>query len=368
MRRVLFAVLAVGLVLPAAAPAAKKTSPTVTVMSRNLYLGADLGPAIDAASVCAAVDAAGTILNDVDASNFTERAPLLAAEIRKAKPDLVGLQEAALWRYQADADFTKTPATTVRYDFLQELLGALGGRYRVAVVQDEFDQELPADRDGSDATQDASLPLCGADEDGRLTMRDAILIRKGSKVKVSGARQAQFTHRFAVKLGGMIDIAVPRGWVSVEGRLGSKRFRFVDTHLESFGDPSIRAAQARELVAAGGPYRTRKQLIAVGDFNSGSAKDGVGPGLTKAGDGKAYAALVGFGLTNLGTRQTCCFNDVFADAIGTYRFDHTVDHVFVKPKLKQVRASVTGKDPGVHSPSGLLASDHGGLVSTLRLK
>ncbi len=91
-------------------------------MTRNLYLGADLGPAIAAKDTCAAIDAGGKILNDVDASDFTKRAPLLAAEIKQNQPDLVGLQEAALWREQEDADFTATPATQVRYDFLKTLL------------------------------------------------------------------------------------------------------------------------------------------------------------------------------------------------------------------------------------------------------
>ncbi len=372
MRRVLFTALVACLLLPVSAADAKKKkrkAPTVTVMTRNLFLGADLSPAINAGSICDAIDAGGKILNDVDATDFKQRAPLLAAEIRKAKPDLVGIQEAALWRFQANADFTSSKATEVRYDFLQLLLDELGGRYKVAVVQNEFDQELPADRDFSDATQDASLPLCGADEDGRLTMRDAILVRKGSKVKVSGKKAGHFKTRYQVKLGGSIDINVDRGWVSVEARRGKKKFRFVNAHLEAFGDPAIREAQAKELFAPGGPYRTKKQLVALGDFNTGNARDRVGPGFTIPGDEKAYAALAGFGLTNLGTRQTCCFNDVIAANVPSYyQFDHTVDHVFAKPKLKQTKAAVTGAGKSVVSPGGLLASDHGGLWSRLRLK
>lgn len=365
-------------VLPATADAkAKRKAPEITVMSRNLYLGADLGPAVRSTSIAAAIDAAGTILNDVDASDFPARAKLLAKEVAKARPDLLGLQEAALWRFQEDAAFPSEP-TQVRYDFLQSLRDELKKRgvpYRVAVVQEEFDQELPADRDGSDATADATFPVSGADETGRLTMRDAILVRKGSKVRVSGARKAQFTTQFSVKLGGVVEIKVPRGWVSVEARLPrtertrAARFRFVDSHLESFGDPGIRKAQAEELFAPNGPYRTRKQLVAVGDFNTGSAKDRVGPGFTTPGDEGAYNSLVGFGLTNLGTRQTCCYPDVFQPVIGAYRFDHTVDHVFVKPRIKQVRAYVTGTDPNVTATSAkLVSSDHGGLVSRLRLK
>jgi endonuclease/exonuclease/phosphatase family metal-dependent hydrolase len=362
----------------------KKKDPQVTVMTRNLYLGADLGPAVSATTICGAIDAGGTILNDVDASNFPERAKLLADEIAKAKPDLLGLQEAALWRDQDTSDFTATPATRVRYDFLQELQDELAARnadYTVAVVQDEFDQELPANTDhnletGNGPFGGSTGPTgCGADKDGRLTMRDAILVRKGSKVKVSNPQMGQFQNLYQVNLGGALPISVKRGWVSVDAKVkGSKKirgtkFHFVDTHLESFGDPAIREAQARELFADGGPLVTKKQVIAVGDFNSGGPEDKVGPPFTTAGDEGAYNALTqDFGMTNLGTRQTCCYPDVFQPIIGDYRFDHTVDHVFAKPKVKQMKAYVTGNDPSVTGPGGVVASDHGGLVSRLKLK
>ena len=217
-------------------------------------------PAVNAPDVCSAIDAGGQILNDVDASNFPERAKLLAREIAAAKPDLVGLQEVALWRFQERSDFTATPATAVRYDFLQLLqdqLRASGANYSVAVTQDEFDQELPADRDGSDATNEF---ICGADEDGRLTMRDVILVRDGSDVTVSNPQMGQFQNLYGVVLGGAIPIDVARGWVSVDVRTKKSSFRFVNTHLEAFGDPSIREAR-RELFAPGGPLQTQGQLF-----------------------------------------------------------------------------------------------------------
>jgi len=379
-----FGLAMLALLAPAVGAAAKqvkkKKNATVTVMSRNLYLGADLGPAITAAGLPQAFDAAGQIINELDASNFPERSKLLADEITAAEPDLVGLQEAALWRDQTPSDLgappqgVGIPATNVRYDFLALLLSDLkanGSPYKVAVVQDEFDSELPADTDQSDATGG----LFGADIDGRLTMRDAILVRKGSKVKVSDPKMGQFVTRFEPNVGG-IPIPVDRGWVSVDAKIkGKKRtrgakFHFVNAHLEAFGDPTIREAQARELFAAGGPLVTKKQLIFVGDINSGSSKDRIGtPFPGDPGDPLAYNALVNdFGLTNLGARQTCCYSGVNSSTIGSYRFDHTVDHVFVKPRIRQLDAFVTGGDPTVTTPSGLVASDHGGLVSELKLK
>jgi endonuclease/exonuclease/phosphatase family metal-dependent hydrolase len=368
----LLAVVVAGLIVATAASAAPPASPpngsVVTVMSRNLYLGADLSPAIGAGDICSAIDAGGTILNDVDASNFPERAKLLADEIAGAKPDLVGLQEVALWRYQDQSDYAATPATTVRYDFLENLLDELSARgagYSVAVVQDEFDQELPADRDHSDATNDF---ICGADEDGRLTMRDAILVRDGSGLDVSNPQQGHFDELYGVLLGGIVPIDVTRGWVSVDVATKKSSFHFVNTHLEAFGDPAIREAQARELFAPGGPLQVPGQVVLIGDINSGGPLDRVGTGFTTPGDEGAYEALTDdFGMTNLGARQTCCYPDVFESVIGDYRFDHTVDHVMTKPAVNQIRAYVTGADPSVTGAGGVVASDHGGVVSKLKL-
>ena len=365
----------------------KKKDPKITVMSRNVYLGADLGPAIDAESLGAAIDAAGVIVNDVDASNFPERAKLLAAEIADAKPDLIGLQEVALWRQQEPADYSNSPAEVVRYDFLQSLMDELradGAKYKVAAIQEEFDEELPADVDGNNNTSNTTGPLAGilasegVDMDGRLTMRDVILVRKGSKVKVSNPQMAHFENLYSVTLAGAIPIDVERGWLSVEAKVkktkkqrGAK-FRFVNTHLEAFGDPGIREAQARELFEEGGPLITKKPVILLGDINSGGPKDKVGPGFTNPGDEGAYNALTqDFGMKKYGARQTCCYPDVFANVIKKYRFDHTVDHILVKPgsRFKEISSFVTGDDPDVNiTPKKLVASDHGGVVSKIKLK
>jgi hypothetical protein len=170
---------AAALAIPAVA-AAKNRPPEVTVMTRNVFLGADLAPAITAPTVGQAIDGVGVIWNEMLRTRFADRARPLAGEIKRSNADLVGLQEVALWRKQTPSDLggppinpSATSATQVEQDFLAILrreLNRAGAKYRVAVIQREFDAELPADADGSDATG----PL-GADFDARLTVRDVIL-------------------------------------------------------------------------------------------------------------------------------------------------------------------------------------------------
>jgi endonuclease/exonuclease/phosphatase family metal-dependent hydrolase len=364
--------LTAAVALPATAaakpdPERSKGGPKITVMTRNVFLGADLGPAIGAGSIPEAIDGAGEIWNEFQATNFPERAVPLAREIERAKPDLVGLQEVALWRQQTPSDGgapplsplpDATPATTVVQDFLAILLEHLK-HYEVVVTQDEFAGELPVDVDGSDATGTGPLAVFGADFDASLTMRDVILVRKGSKVKLGATANAHFVTRYEPDIGGIV-IPVDRGWVSVEARVGRSDFRFVNTHLEAFGDPTIRQAQAFELAA--GPLKTDKQLIVVGDLNSGVERHNEPE---QPGDDLAFRLLETFGMTDNGAVQSCCYSDLFDP---TQIFDHTVDHVLTKPALRTKYAFVTGDDASERTPSGLWPSDHGGVVSRLELR
>ncbi|HEY7266741.1 MAG TPA: hypothetical protein VH501_03530, partial [Solirubrobacterales bacterium] len=90
----LIAVLGLAL-LPGVADAkgkGKKKGHQLTVMTRNLYLGADLTPALQASGVDGAVNAAYEIEQQVHRTKFPSvRAGLLAKEIKKRKPDVVGL-------------------------------------------------------------------------------------------------------------------------------------------------------------------------------------------------------------------------------------------------------------------------------------
>ena len=348
------------------APAAEAQS--ITVMTRNVFLGADLAPAIGAPGIAEAIDGAGTVWNELQATKFAERAKPLAREIKRSGADLVGLQEVALWRKQVPSDGGAAPisplpgataATEVAQDFLALLRAELGSSYRVVVVQEEFDAELPVDADHNDATGTGPLAGAGADFDARLTMRDVILVKRGSKVRVGKTSKGHFKTRYEPNVGG-ITIPVDRGWAAVEARVGKKRFRFVNTHLEAFGDTKVREAQAKELTR--GPLKTRKQVILVGDLNSGIKRH---KQPEKPGDDLAFRAIARAGFKDNGAVQSCCFGDLTNPAA---KFDHTVDHVLTKPGLRTLRARVTGNDASQRTPSGLWPSDHGGVISRLRLR
>ena len=220
LRIIVAAIAAAALAIPASASAAKDD---VTVMSRNVYLGANLDPAIGAPDVPSAIDGAGVIYNEIERTNFPERAVLLADEIKDAKADLVGLQEVALWRVQTPSDLGGppinpggTPATEVKYDFKQLLMDQLGPKYRVVVEQNEFEGELPADIDNNNAT---GGPVSGEDLDLRLTMRDMIIARKG--VKTKGSKSGNYQARFETSIGGVVVFA-DRGWVSTQAQSAAR--------------------------------------------------------------------------------------------------------------------------------------------------
>ncbi len=348
----------------------------VNVMTRNLYLGADLAPAISASGLTAFTEATGQILREVTANSFPTRAKGLAQEILKKKPDLVGLQEVALWRTGPPSleiflnSGAKPTAETVRYDYLKELMAQLNkgkGRpqYRVAVSQDEFDFEAPANENGV-AGDGPNGAIPNAEINGRLTMRDVILVRNGAGVTFKHPQASHFANLLVVTVSG-VKLPVTRGWVAVDAKVrGSHAFRFVDTHLESFDPPtqvpSIRALQAGELVAAGGPATTGLPVILVGDLNSDD--DTVEPG-----DQQAYRTLLAAGMRERSTDTPlgCCLNSSLL-AVGAggsiADFNHQVDHVMTRdPKEIKLKASfVTGRQP----VNGFWDSDHAGLYSSLR--
>ena len=330
----------------------------LTVMTRNLYLGADIFAVVDG-------DPRGIPLRVTQAwqhiqmMNFPERATRIAEEIAAASPALVGLQEVPLYRIDptGDAAFGGThPATMVALDYLATLQGALAARgqcYNVAASNQLTDVELPA------VTSPAPTFI-----DIRYTDRDVILAR--CDVPTSDSRNGVYAERLVFNAGAAT-IPALRGWASTLATVGGVTFRFADTHLETDGSPAIQVAQATELlgVLAG----ETRPIVLVCDCNS--ATDGSQTG--------TYGLLTGRG----------GFDDAWSEAHprDPGYTSSLPDGYFTEPQLRTridlvltrygfgaageagivggVHADIVGETAGERTASGLWPSDHAGVVATL---
>jgi endonuclease/exonuclease/phosphatase family metal-dependent hydrolase len=347
-------ILSLVLAPTAAAEAAQRKKPVdVTVMTRNIYLGGDIFGPIVARDRAEFERLAGVLWNEVRSTDFVgTRAALLAREIKRTKPDVVGLQEVALWRRGPDGvkDGAATPATQVVYNWLKTFrrrLASQGLRYAVAVKQREANIEAPID----------------AGFDVRLTMFDVILVKKRKGLRVTRRLKDNYDTEIGVPTP-VGTLTSRRGWTAVDVRFKGKRFRFVNTHLEAATD-ATREAQARELIGRGGPLRGKRQYIVVGDFNS-DPQD-------RESDVGAFNILSDFGLVDTWPRRfgpgfSCCLADSGARDPNADAFDHRIDLILAKPKLRAIRGQVVGDEVRDRAPNGLWPSDHAGVVTRLRLR
>jgi endonuclease/exonuclease/phosphatase family metal-dependent hydrolase len=336
-RRLLaIAVLAgAALLLPVSGALAARTA-KVTVMTRNLFLGADLIPLATSPAGPEFQKAAGATLAQVEADGPKARMKLVAGEIAKARPDLVGLQEVSIWR----TGTTGAPAraTHVVADYLKIITHELKRRhqpYKVVTKKQGFNVQGPTDR--------------GVDV--RLTLGDVVLARKD--VGVKHARSGVFAHQLEIATDQLGNVNTRRSWNSFDATVHGAHVHFVNAHLEAYSN-DFKLQQARELVA--GPLEHKGTVILAGDLNSG-------PTLPAAADRPPYQAIADAGFKPERTKRTsCCFDDI---ATGSGAWDHNVDWIMARPKVRLVRSYVTGRE---RTKSGVYPSDHGGVVSVLRVR
>jgi endonuclease/exonuclease/phosphatase family metal-dependent hydrolase len=378
-------ILTLTLAAPGVAEAAKrkKRGVPVKVMTRNVYLGSSLQAGLSATNFDELCDGARQILNDVDSTNPPVRMRAIANEIRNLRPDLVGLQEVAAWYTQTPGDGRPpltfgggTLATTVEHDFLQLILKRLNQgkkRYKVVSVSNEFEFEAEADLDG--LPSDSPAPDCAdAESDARMLMRDVILARVKAGVRTTRPQKGNFVNQLLLNVGGF-PFAVKRGWEATNVRVrGSRKFRFVNTHLEAFDSDAtandmyntstdntttvsrgtIRKTQAQEILS--GPAKAKLPVVLLGDLNSNV------PGV-QTGDQQAFQAVLNAGFLRRSTQKppSCCtdvLNPVFSE------FDHVVDQIVANRKrIKRRRSGVVGRAV----VGGQLPSDHAGVWSVLRI-
>lgn len=336
---------------PAFATKATKSDNKIVIMTQNLYQGVDLRPLATTTTPTQFFTEVGLAYNRFLATDFSSRAEAIANEIKAAKPDIIGLQEAIIIRTQTPADGPATPATAVTADFIEILLDKLeakGLHYSLGPVQTGSDLEAPG------------LFPTGL-MDVRLTDRDAILIKDNLKglFSTSNPQGGQYLARSALP-SPFGPLSTPRSWVSLDITFDDgRKARIVSTHLEPLV-PSVQVAQAAELIA--GPGATTLPLVLIGDFNSNADGSGTATygNLVNGGGLKDAWSILG-----VGNGFTCCQD---ADLLNpASAFSRRIDLVLFQGTFKVQSIDVIGDSAEERTPSGLWPSDHGGVVAKLKL-
>jgi endonuclease/exonuclease/phosphatase family metal-dependent hydrolase len=315
----------------------------VTVMTRNMYIGADVDVVIAALVTPDPTDDLPALLATVDVlsrTDFPARVAALAKEIARARPHVVGLQEVE--DVVIDLGSLRPPVNLHFLPMLRTELAARGLNYVVA----------------GDVTNFVVAPLPGVS----LTDHDVMLV-DADRVTVGPSVVAR---PYTLNIGPIAPgVALRRGWVQIEATIDGNRMTFASTHLEAVGPAALRAGQARELASFIG---TELPAIVLGDFND----DPWSP---------AHAVVVGAGFVDAWESLrpgepgfTCCQLADLSNARSL--LDRRIDYVFARgfgDAVHSLKGMVTlvGERPSDRVPGAFYPvwpSDHAGVVGRFRLK
>jgi endonuclease/exonuclease/phosphatase family metal-dependent hydrolase len=317
------------------------------IMTQNMDDGVNYNELLAAQSPGAFLAAVTAAYQNILATKPAERAAAIASEIARERPDIVGLQEAAILRTG-----TVAPATKVVSDLLQSLQDELekrGEHYRIAAIVPGFDAEAPS-----------TLGF-----DVRVTMQDAILVRHEHQVenpRLSNNQVQRYLTSLSVPTPLGVTFTIPRGWASLDITIDGKTIRFVTTHLDTF--PTVSLPQMKELIASAASD-TALPIVLSGDFNAraDSATDPTYP---------TYKAAIDAGFTDAWFKArtadqgfTCCQNTNLSNA--TTALNQRIDLVLLRGISAVSDIHLVGNKPVDKTPSGLWPSDHAGLVVTFEM-
>lgn len=332
---------------------------SITVMTRNQYLGASLNPVLTATNPAEFVAAVQTVLSHMTATDFPQRVEALADEIVAKRPHLVGLQE--VFRLTLNGATSAPPFR----DQLDDLLGALtarGAQYYVAAQVRNLNVTIPVPGLGNLQAVDRDVILARGDVE---TWPVQI---PGCRVSLDGCNYRAF-----VPLASPIGtINIERGFVAVDAQTPKAMVRFVNTHLEIPELPVIiQAAQAAELIATLGalPNNQHLPVIVVGDINSAPTDKPVlvnGQKIVPPYRQLVSARYVDTWELKPGNAPglTCCQAADLLNAESMLL--KRVDIIWSSVRPASVRSSRVGVDPDDRTPSGFWPSDHAGVVARLR--
>jgi endonuclease/exonuclease/phosphatase family metal-dependent hydrolase len=340
---VLFALLAIAAVVPQTAQA--KAKPDVTVMSRNLYLGADVVQLATARDEAELRQKAQQLHATVDRTNFPQRANAIVAEIAATKPDVIGFQEVANYYRGPDGVHDNTVNANIElYNFrkiITQKMKAEGLKYRVVSYRKWLDVEVPSD-DGYDL---------------RAQQANMVMVKRTKRIKFLRERGGVFATQLDIPLATQV-VKQTRGWAGADLRVAGKKFRFIDPHAEAYC-ADCATKQFEELLRASNGAKSKKlATIMAGDFNSDPA----------ATDEKAegYRAVVAAGFKNTGKRTaTCCQSETLDNPVS--ELETWIDHIMVRPAARVLKRQIVGDQPS-DMIGGLWPSDHAGVIVKLRLK
>jgi len=332
----------------------------LTVMTQNLYLGSSLGPALEAKTPEAFVEAVARIYATVQYTSFPQRAEAIADEIQEKAPDLIGLQEVTKWT-------TGGLNPPSGYDFLAILendLKARGLHYSAAAIAHNANIG-PAPLVSETCPVVSGQFTCSV----QLEDRDVILVNDDTPgLTWSNPQSGRYATQQTIE-SPVGPLSFDRGWASIDARLKHQPFRFVDTHLETEESPLVQEAQAAEFLAGPGKGGT---IVATGDFNSAS------DGSTTT----SYAQLTAPGKFRdswneklLGPGDSCCQESNVIPQLAPGQLNNPVSTLKTRIDLILSRgaarsdgddAELIGDTPFQATPP-LWPSDHAGVVSVLHL-
>ncbi len=384
MRKLIVVFVSLVLIAPPVSPA----NPTLTVMSRNLYLGADVGVALELIPDMPA--AAQFMWDQVKATDFSKRSALFVEEINREKPDVIGLQEATIWYCKAHFWSAKTEV----FNFTEELLRALDGRYVIA-EQNGVKAFNPGYSIGPipflTTVNDPNTfqPLFGRDKAAcGFQIGDALLVKRDRAGDILAVGNTEFDAIYKVVPTIM---EIRRGYTWADIKIGSTTTRFVTTHLESLFDDNdvpTSALQAKQLVAD--LSKTKAPLIVMGDFNS-DPRDPRGVSAPNPGGQPIANEICAVGATECNAYRLMSkagFVDAGPDASDPSAFTWGMNALLTAPDNKRVEAArkmgnnsgftdrldyifvkngvevTTSRVIGIQPP---YASDHAGVVSELEI-
>lgn len=389
--------------LPLVPGSAHSQEKAFTVMSRNLYLGADVGIAMELLPDFPA--ATQFMWDQMRETDFPTRSKLFVKEIKSENPDVIGLQEATKWYCTAGI----LSDEVVIYDFVEILLADLASQnlyYEIASKDGKVAQntgfEIAPIPMLTKATDPGIFPSIFNQESAYcgFEIGDVLLIKSEYSKNLLNVGTSEYKEKYTIIPTIM---SIYRGYSWADLSIDEKPIRFVTTHLESIFDEKgipVAKIQAEQLV--NDLSETKIPIVLMGDFNSdprdprGSNQPNPGeqpsqnelcqaqvetPTLETAKDScNSFWTIAKAGFKSTGPEELDAENftwgldalltgadprrQEFAKEMGNeVGFTDRLDYIFLRGQIDVVSAKLVG-----NNQNAPWASDHAGIVATLSIE